>query len=106
MFGKSIPSKPVHLSLIIFASLISSAQAQLAAQGTLVRPELGLHSVCGYTIKGKLHDVPAGVNLCWRAPFPYLSEYGLLYCDPKFLFQELALVKRGDRRCHLYEYRQ
>lgn len=91
---------------IAFIALMSPVQAQLAAQDTFRRPESGVNSGCSYTIKGYLHEVPGGVNLCWRAPFPYSSTYGLLRCDPKFLFQEITLVTRGDPRCDRYEYRQ
>lgn len=91
---------------IVFLVLISPAQAQLAAQDAFRRPELGLNTVCNYTIRGYPNEVPSGLNLCWRSPFPYSGEYGLLHCDPKFLFQEITLVRRGDPRCDRYEYRQ
>jgi hypothetical protein len=92
--------------LIVLVALISSAQAQLAPPGPFKRPEAGLNATCAYSIRGYPFEVPAGVNLCWRAPFPYSSEYGLLHCDPKFQFQEITLVKRNDPRCERYEYRQ
>jgi len=97
---------PMRMFSIVFAALLSTAQAELAAQDTLRRPEFSPNRICYYTVRGYPQEVPAGANLCWRSPSPYSSEYGLLYCDPKLLFQEIALVRRGDRRCDRYEYRQ
>jgi hypothetical protein len=60
---------------------------------------------CGYTINGRLYEVPNGESLCWRSPPPYLTEYALLRCSPPL--EELTLVKRGDPRCGgRYEDRQ
>ncbi len=92
----------MRISSVSFFALASLAQAH--AQGTA--PPAEHRDVCSYTIRGYSHDVPAGVNLCWRVPYPYLSEYGLLRCDPKNNFQEIAIVKRGDPRCERYEIRQ
>lgn len=93
---------------ISFFALVSLVQAH--AQGTVQdtgrKSESGLREVCHYTIDGYSHEVPAGRNLCWRVPYPYLSEYGLLRCDPKNNFQEIAMVRRGDPRCDRYEIRQ
>jgi len=89
----------VSVSFFAFASL-----AQAHAQGTA--PPAASRDVCNYTIHGHSHDISAGVNLCWRVPYPYLSEYGLLHCDPKNKFQEIAVVRRGDPRCERYENRQ
>jgi hypothetical protein len=97
-------------SVLVFAlaSLVQT-HAQGTAQdtvGTGRRSEPSLSDVCHYTIGGHSHEVPAGGNLCWRVPYPYLSEYGLLHCDPKNNFQEMAMVRRGDPRCDRYEIRQ
>jgi hypothetical protein len=96
------------VSFFALASLVH-AHAQGTAQGTAGtdrKSEPSLGDVCHYTIRGYSHEVPAGVNLCWRAPYPYLSEYGLLHCDPKNNLQEITQVKRGDPRCDRYEIRQ
>ena len=92
---------------VSFFALISLVQAH--AQDTaerLRRPDPGLNNVCMYTIRGYPREVVAGVSLCWRVAYPYLSEYALLHCDPKHNLQEITTVKRGDRRCERYEYRQ
>lgn len=100
----------MRLLLVAFFALVSPVQAhaQAAAPGTAEtyrRSEPSLREVCTYTIRGNPQDVPAGVNLCWRAPYPYLSAYGLLHCDPKVNFQEITLVKRRDPRCDRHEIR-
>jgi|SRR6516162_11815602 hypothetical protein len=98
----------ISVSFFALASLVQ-AHAQGAAQGrngTDRTSEPSLSNVCYYTIDGYSHEVPAGVNLCWRVAYPYRSEYGLLHCDPKNNFQEITLVKRGDPRCNRYEIRQ
>jgi hypothetical protein len=100
--------RALSVPFIAFVSLVQ-AHAQETAQGTAEsngRSVPGLRDVCTYTIDGYAKDVPAGVNLCWRSPYPYLSEYGLLHCDPKDNFEEITLVKRGDPRCNRYEIRQ
>lgn len=96
------------ISFFALAWLVE-AHAQGTAQdtaGTSRKSEPSLSDVCRYTIGGYSHEVSAGGNLCWRVPYPYLSEYGLLHCDPKNNFQEIALVRRGDARCDRYEIRQ
>jgi|EndMetStandDraft_5_1072996.scaffolds.fasta_scaffold04195_1 hypothetical protein len=96
------------VSFFALASLVQ-AHAQGIVQdtvGTGRKPEPSLSDACHYTIGGYSHEVPAGRNLCWRVPYPYLSEYGLLHCDPKNNFQEIAMVRRGDPRCDRYEIRQ
>ncbi|MGY4623756.1 hypothetical protein ACVWY3_001512 [Bradyrhizobium sp. USDA 4486] len=100
--------RAVLVAFLALASLFQ-AHAQEAAQGraeTSGRADPSLREVCTYTIRGYPQEVPAGVNLCWRAPYPYLSEYGLLHCELKYNLQEITLVKRGDPRCDRYEIRQ
>lgn len=98
------------LSVVFFAlASLVQAQAQEAPRSPAERSkgsEPRLQDVCAYTIRGYPQEVPAGVNLCWRVAYPFSSDYGLLHCDPKNNFQELATVKRGDRRCDRYEDRQ
>lgn len=98
------------LSVAFFAiALLVQAHAQEPAHGaaeTYGRSESSLRNVCTYTIDGYTQEVPAGLNLCWRLAYPYLSEYGLLHCDPKYNLQSITLVKRGDLRCDRYEIRQ
>lgn len=96
------------ISLFALASLVE-AHAQGTAKGTAGtdrKSEASLSDACHYTIGGYSHEVPAGVSLCWQSPYPYLSEYELLHCDPKNNLQELALVKRDDPRCDRHEIRQ
>jgi hypothetical protein len=98
------------LSVAFFAlTSLVQVHAQETAQGaaeTHGTSERFLRAVCTYTIRGYPQEVPAGVSLCSRAPYPYLSEYGLLHCDPKYNFEQITLVKRGDPRCNRYEIRQ
>jgi hypothetical protein len=100
--------RALSVAFFALASLVQ-AQAQEAPRGpaeTSKGSESGLRNVCAYTITGYSQEVPAGVNLCWRVAYPFSADYGLLRCDPKNNFQELATVKRGDRRCDRYEDRQ
>ncbi|MGY3238677.1 hypothetical protein ACVMAJ_005567 [Bradyrhizobium sp. USDA 4448] len=90
-----------------FLALASLVQAH--AQGTAEKPkraDSGLNNICVYTIRGYPREVPAGVNICWRVAYPYLSQYALLHCDPKNNFQEITTVRHGDPRCERYEDRQ
>jgi hypothetical protein len=101
----------ISVSFFALASLVQAhAQGTAQGQGTTGTGQNGsepsVSTVCHYTIDGYSHEVPAGVNLCWRVAYPYRSEYGLLHCDPKNNFQEIVLVKRGDPRCDRYEIRQ
>jgi hypothetical protein len=98
----------LSVAFFALASLVQ-AHAQEAAQGTAEtyrKSEPRPRDVCTYMVRGYPEEVPAGANLCWRVPYPYLSEYGLLHCDPKYNFQAITLVNRGDPRCDRYESRQ
>jgi hypothetical protein len=101
----------MRVPAIALLALISTAQAHAQVQSqsrdadrdqALIRSKYG--TVCHYTIKGYPFEVAAGIGLCWRSPWPYVSEYGLLYCDPPF--REVTSVRRGDPRCDQYEMRQ
>jgi hypothetical protein len=101
----------ISVSFFALASLVQAhaqgtAQGTAGTNGTNRTSEPSLSNVCYYTLDGYSHEVPAGVNLCWRVAYPYGSEYGLLHCDPKNNFQEITLVKRGDPRCNRYVIRQ
>lgn len=98
----------LSVSFFALASLVQAHAQEPAhdAAGTYRRSESGPRNVCTYTIDGYTQEVPAGSNLCWRVAYPYLSEYGLLHCDPKYNLQPITLVKRGDLRCDRYEIRQ
>ena len=90
--------RPFSLALITLASL---AQAQ-AEESTESKKN---NDKCGYTINGRLYEVPNGASLCWRSPSPYSAQYALLRCYPPL--QEITQVKHGDPRCEgRYELRQ
>lgn len=100
--------RALSVAFFALASLVHAA-AQEAARSpaeTSKGPVPSLRNVCAYTISAYPQEVPAGVNLCWRVAYPFSSDYALLRCDPKNNFQELATVKRSDRRCDRYEDRQ
>jgi hypothetical protein len=70
--GYEAKMRVFSISLFALASLVQ-AHAQGTAQGTAGtdrKSEASLSDACHYTIGGYSHEVPAGVNLCWRVRYP------------------------------------
>jgi hypothetical protein len=84
---------------MILSAVLLAAEAQ--AQEKAQQPDSG---PCTYSIGGRPYEVPVGVKICFRSPFPYGDQYSLQQCFPPL--DEIALVRRGDPRCERYEDRQ